>query len=497
MATNITDSHAAVTVFVQGGGQADVAIDLDMKVHDAILYLIPYLQTAFQAHGRSTEELEDKTARWQLVKGFNDTLDPGMTLGAAGVKSGNKLRLIKTMAKEKYPALIDDVPESIAQYQIERYKAWDDESSKIAAGIILPILALSMGLVASFYTLRGDMSILYHFVVGGVVTGVALSLCALAIRIASKNNEDIQKASKPGSVAAFSGLSLLAGGALSMVPSTLSYWHVVASCVAVFTFSMILKSTTRGIESVCYGFAVPSGVIGIAAGLSLILPDTKVSQFGALGASLGMIFLMFASSMALRAANVPTPFVPTLGESYVNPNETADMTLLPTSTSTEALQAIINREQQTVDAHNAILGMTAGGLTSILISLCAVAATMNVDNPVLLLVLVLLLVIAMVFRAISYEDMMTQATWMAGITSIAVIVPLVMVIFSDISKYAMILSGCGLLGAMVACYLVTRPTKNTSPLVKHRFEMLEFVCYVAVFVVLALVLDVYSLTRFS
>ena len=118
MATNITNSHAAVTVFVQGGGQADVAIDLDMKVHDAILYLIPYLQEAFKAHGRSTEELEDRTAKWQLVKGFNDTLDPSRTLGAEGVKSGNKLRLIKTMAKEKYPALIDDVPESIAQYQM-------------------------------------------------------------------------------------------------------------------------------------------------------------------------------------------------------------------------------------------------------------------------------------------------------------------------------------------------------------------------------------------
>ena len=147
---------------------------------------------------------------------------------------------------------------------------------------------------------------------------------------------------------------------------------------------------------------MPAGALGIASTLSLILPQTSASQFGALGASTGMVFLMFASSMALRAANVPTPFVPTLGESYVNPNETADITLLPTSTSTEALQSIINREQQTVDAHNAILGMTAGGLVVMLISLCTLAATMNIDNPMLLLVMVILLIVAMVFRAISY-----------------------------------------------------------------------------------------------
>ena len=497
MATNITNSHAAVTVFVQGGGQADVAIDLDMKVHDAILYLIPYLQEAFKAHGRSTEELEDRTAKWQLVKGFNDTLDPSRTLGAEGVKSGNKLRLIKTMAKEKYPALIDDVPESIAQYQIERYKAWDNQSSKIAAGIILPLLALSMSIVSSFYTLKNEMSLAYHAIIGGVLIGIGLALCVLTMRIASKDNDNIQEASKPGSVAGFSGLSLLTGGVLSVIPATLSYWHVVAACIAVFALAMILKSTTRGIESVCYGFIMPAGALGIASTLSLILPQTSASQFGALGASTGMVFLMFASSMALRAANVPTPFVPTLGESYVNPNETADITLLPTSTSTEALQSIINREQQTVDAHNAILGMTAGGLVAMLIPLCTLAATMNIDNPMLLLVMVILLIVAMVFRAISYEDMMTQATWLSGITLVATLVPIVMVIFSDMPNYAMVIAGIGLAGAMLAGYLVTNPTKNTSPLVKHRFEILEFVCYVAVFVLLALVLDIYSIARFA
>lgn len=497
MASNITDSHAAVTVFVQGGGQADVAIDLDMKVHDAILYLIPYLKTAFQAHGRDTESLEDKTARWQLVKGLNDTLDPGMTLGAAGVKSGYKLRLIKSMAKEKYPALIDDVPESIAQYQIERYKAWDDASSRIAISLILPLVALAMSIVTAFYTLKEDMSILYHAIAGGVLIGISLAFCALALRISHKNNENIQKSSRAGSVTAFSGLALLAGGTASVIPSTISLWHIVASSVAVFVLATVLKSSTRGIESVCYGFMVLSGVSAVTAGVSLVLPDVTVSQFGSLGASLGIVFLMFASSTALRAANVPTPFVPTLGESYINPNETADITLLPTSASTEALQAIINREQQTVDAHNAIIGMTAGGLASIFLSLCAVAATMDIEKPVLLLVLIALILIAMIFRAVSYEDMMTQATWLSGITLIGTFVPIIMVIFSDYSKYALIIMALGLVGAMYAAYSIVRSVKNTSPLVKHRFEMIEFVCYVAVFVALALVLNIYEIARFA
>lgn len=495
MAANITDTHAAVTVFVQGGGQADVAMDLDMKVHDAILYLLPYLQDAFKQHGRDTTALEDRTAQWQLVKGFNDTLDPSATLGAMGVKSGNKLRLVKTMAKEKYPALIDDVPESIAQYQIEKYKAWDDTSSRIAVGLILPILALAVATVTSIYTLRG-VELLHHIVAGSVTIVVGVALCVLAARVSSKNrSKDIQRASKPGSVAAFSGLVLIAGGTLSAIPAAASLWHVLAASIVTCAVGATLKSVTHGVESVCYGVIVCSGVIAAAAGVSLLLPDASVAQFGALGAAFGMVFLMFASSMALRAAKVPAPFVPTLGESYVNPNETADITLLPTSASTEALEAIINREQQTVDAHSAILGMTAGGLGAILVSLCA-AATLGVDRPGVLLAMMVVLVVAMLFRAVSYEDMATQAVWLAGVTLIVTCVPVCVALLSEFGVYAVGLSAVGFVGAALAAFRVVSGAKTTSPLVKHRFEIFEFVCYVAVFVLLALVLDVYGVARY-
>ena len=92
---------------------------------------------------------------------------------------------------------------------------------------------------------------------------------------------------------------------------------------------------------------------------------------------------------------------------------------------------------------------------------------------------------------------MTQATWLGGIALIGTFVPVIMVIFSEYSKYALIIMACGLLGAAYAAYVAVRSTKNTSPLVKHRFEMIEFVCYVAVFVVLALVLNVYEMARFA
>lgn len=495
MAANITSTHAAVTVFVQGGGQADVAMDLDMKVHDAILYLLPYLRDAFKEHGRDTTTLEDRTAQWQLVKGFNDTLDPATTLGAAGVKSGNKLRLVKSMAKEKYPALIDDVPESIAQYQIEKYKAWDDTSSRIAVGLILPVLALAAAIVTSIYTLRG-VELVEHLVAGSVAIVAGAALCVLASRISTRSRtKDIQRASKPGSVTAFSGLALIAGGVLSVVPADVSLWHVLAASIITGVTALVLKTLTHGVESVCYGFMVCAGVLAAASGVSLLLPDIGVSQFGALGSAFGMVFLMFASSMALRAAKVPAPFVPTLGESYVNPNETADITLLPTSASTEALEAIINREQQTVDAHSAILGMTAGGLGAILVSLCC-ASTMKVDRPGVLLAMMVLLVIAMLFRAVSYEDMATQAVWLAGITLILVCVPVCVALLSDYVLYAVGLSAAGLVGAAFAAYRVVSGAKTTSPLVKHRFEIFEFVCYVSVFVLLALVLDVYGVARY-
>ena len=112
------DTRAAVTVRVPGGEQVDIYIDLSMRVHDAIVNLIPYLRDQFAAEDRDVTMLDDRTVRWQLVRGHSTVLDSSQTLEAAGVRAGDKLSLQKTVAKETYAALIDDVPESIAQFQI-------------------------------------------------------------------------------------------------------------------------------------------------------------------------------------------------------------------------------------------------------------------------------------------------------------------------------------------------------------------------------------------
>lgn len=503
----IDSTQAAVTVSVpstlsgETASRADTYLDLSMKVHDAVRALIPYLLEQFEREGKDVSVLENRSVRWQLVKGHRTVLDPSLTLELAGVKAGDKLRLVPSLAKETYNALIDDVPESIAEFQIARYRAWSEQASRVAVAAAVPTIALGVCITATQFAATRDLSLAHRLGIGGVAFALALMALTVAFTICRKEKGssdkeiDERSASAAGSVTAASGLLLLIPGAVAAVPVGLSYWHVLAACIACFTGAVLLRSTTRGLEIVTYAAMVCSGVVGVGCGIGMLLPEHSVSQVACLTAGVGIIYLLFASSVALRAANIPAPFVPTLGESHIDPNETADITMLPTSSSTQAIRAIINRERQIVDAHNAIVGMSAGGILSVWLPLLAAAATMDIDQPVLVFVFMIIVIACMFFRAVSYEDMLTQATWLVGMILIAVSLPIVMAFNHSHDMFLLIACAALLVAALVAAGTITRTTKVTSPLTKHFFEIVEFICYVAVFVLLALILNTYGMIR--
>lgn len=490
------DTRAAVTVRVPGGEQVDIYIDLSMRVHDAIVNLIPYLRDQFAAEDRDVTMLDDRTVRWQLVRGHSTVLDSSQTLEAAGVRAGDKLSLQKTVAKETYAALIDDVPESIAQFQIERYKAWSDKATKVATGVIVPTVAFGLAVALIQYVVTRPIDLLQRGAIGGVLLALAFVGLLVAFRVNRKSPDGVT-ASAGGSVAACSGLIFLAAALVTAVPVHASLWHVVAASVGVFTAALLLRVSTAGLEIVTYAAMVLSGVLGVGCGVSLLLPEDSVTQSAALSCGVGVIYLLFVSSAALRVANIPAPFVPTLGESYIDPNEKTDITQLPTSSSTQAIRSIINREQQTVDAHNAIVGMTLGGVLAIVVSLGAIAGSMDIDSTGVMCVFMGVVVAAMLFRGLSYDDMLTQAVWLGGICLCGVVVP-VMLAFSR-SGDGVLLGVCGVVVAslVVLVFYVTRESKVTSPIVKFVFEIIEFGCYVALFVLIAMIVDVWGIIRYA
>lgn len=497
---NQPDDSAAVTIQVPGGGQCDVSLPLHLRVNDAVLLLIPHLRESFAAHGRDTSVLDDKTARWQLVRGINDPLNSSHTLNDEGVMSGHTLRLVRTKAKETYLALVDDVPESIAQYQIERYKAWDSKATRATVGAIAPVASLGVSASMIHYVISRELNWIFHLGISAVLFAIAMVGILAAFKICRKTDDKAREASAPGSISAMCGFFFLIAAVAAAIPVTVSVWHLLACSIVSVTLAGLLRATTKGIESVAYAFMVMGGICLTAGAVSMLLPNSSLLHVASLGVGFSIVFLLFASSMALRAANVPTPFIPTLGESYVNPNENADLTDLPTSTSTEALKAIINREQQTIDAHNAILGMTAGGLAAIVLSMIGLAASMSPNgssNPLLIWAFIVVVFIAMLFRAMAYEDMMTQAVWYVGIVSAALVVPLTLA-WTGVNDQMLLLT-CGVIVVvvLVSVFYVTRAKKVTSPLVKHRFEVFEFICYVAIFVLIALLVDVYAAARYA
>lgn len=492
-----TDEKAAVTVQL-GSVQADVQLPLERTVHETVRDLLPFLRENLKAQKREEASiLDEKGSKWVLVKGINTILNATDTLDKAGVRRGDTLRLERTTAKETYAALIDDVPESLAEYQLSRFSSWSTSSSRLVTGIALPLVSLALAFAVSDYAVHTGKNFITHGVSAAVMLSIAVIGLVVAFRACKKEgDEESRELSGIGNVAAASGLIFLAAAGFSAVPTEgMSLWNVLAASIPVFVASVFLRSTTVGVEMASYAGMVSSGVFILGGGLSFFL-ESPATGFGAITATLASTFLIFAARMAMNAADIPRPYVPTTGEDFVDPNDEIRIDQLPTASSTEAIESIINREKQTVDAHNAILGMTSGGVIAAVLSIVIIAATMDVDNPLIPTLFIGAVVMSMLFRGKSYDDLATQAVWLIGIIASCILAPVAMAVTNNSSMYMLVLIGMIAFGFLCTVFYLMRGKTITSPPTLRAIEVLEFLTFVTIFILLAVTLDIYGMVRY-
>src|SRR5699024_1177312 len=86
-------------------------------VEDVTYELIRHLNYEMSSKGLNTDWLTDANAVWTLERFGRRQLDDDQTLSEQGVMDGERLWLTKNAKNEKYPALIDDIAESVAKFQ--------------------------------------------------------------------------------------------------------------------------------------------------------------------------------------------------------------------------------------------------------------------------------------------------------------------------------------------------------------------------------------------
>lgn len=486
------DDMARVSVAVQNF-RVDTRLAIHERVSTTIADLIPFLREELKNEDLPTDYLDDTQANWTLVRGISTVLPPGETLDEAGIRHGTQLRLQKTSARETYPALIDDVPESIAAYQKQKFPAWTEESAKKVASFAAPVTAAVVSAGVSFVAVTRDLSWWVSvplFVVLLALAAVGLITAFLASKKSLDPADEVRRAGVP---AAGVGYSFLIAAGLVIVPMELSLWHVVVAGALVATAGLVLRQVTSGIETLTYAAISASGVLAVAAGLSLWL-ETNPSQFGMIAATLGLFFLLLSSRLSMTLADIPMPYVPTVGESHVNPAE-EDITRLPTSASTRAIESIVNRERQIVDAHGAIVGLTSGGIIAVAVAVATMGLTM-IGDPKLLWGFVMVVLIAMMFRGSAFDDYTVHLIWIIGIIVVASVFLLALAVsgFSNLT-FILLTAGVMTLSAGIFAYRAARESKIVSPVTLRFLEIIETIIYASPMVFVAIALDVYGQIR--
>ena len=490
----MADSDRARVIVSTGAYTVDVVLPLYETVGNTIADLVPFLRDEMKKAGKDTKALEDKNASWTLATGLSNVLPSNETLDSLEIQSGDRLRLEKTSAKETYPALIDDVPDSIAAFQKQKFPAWDNTAARKLSAFAAPILSAVVSISAMYYAGKGELtSWLYRAPLAAILLILATATLSIAFNTNRKSRDSMDPVRRIGVPAASSGFMFLAAVGFVLVPNSISMWHALAAALLTFTVAMGLRFVTSGIEAATYVAITVSGVFILSGGLSLWLEMTP-TQFGALSATLGLAFLIVMSSrLSMTLADIPMPFVPTMGESHVNPME-EDITKLPTSASTRAIESIVNRERQIVDAHGALVGLTIGGVASVVLATAIMAATMD-TKPWIIFAMVMTVALAMIFRGKSYDDYMVQLIWLIGV--ITVVSTFLLIITITDTYPAVIIPTIALIlaGGLIAVTAAVRNKRINSPIIMRTFEIFEVIINAAPIIYLAVLLDLYGQFR--
>ncbi|MDE8647535.1 type VII secretion integral membrane protein EccD [Rhodococcus qingshengii] len=491
MLTNtIRDTHVRVTVQVPDH-TVDVTLARDPALAITIKKLVTYIANALATKDdeKALEWVKDQNAVWQLTNLTSDHLSSSKSLKDHGVLDGDYLMLVKSDQREAYPALIDDVAESIAFAQ-RNMTSWTSAFARTLASFIAPLVALvGVGIVV-YGGWTGELDTIGQASACGVlaVLGAGLLIGAgFGIRGAVD-------ATARNLVAALIlvGYVCVGGAGLLAFPGTVDMFSVIVGALVLTTCAIVGLMTIGKPSRLHYAVATFGALILIGC-LLAIATERDPLVFAVLLSAAALLFLVFAPRLSLVLAGIPMPFVPTMGETFVHENSD-DITTVDSSSSSAAITAIHNQEHKVLSAYDCLVGMTWGGLSTFVISAVVAGANMDHHRSAVMVFYVVIAAVSL-FRGKSFEDAVSSRSWIvAAVTTYAAFV-LTLAVSGTNYSYALI--GLGVLGAGTAmgCYVSIREKIVNSPVLLKLLELVESIMFAMPIVLIVVILDGYNKVR--
>lgn len=435
----------------------DVALPADVAVADLLPMLLEMARERTPDGGSSH-------GGWCLAKLGESPMQPGRTLGSAGVVDGDMLQL-RRRSESPPPPLFDDVVDAIAVSSPDSYRPWTPRTAR-TLGQVAGGAALAAAAIALF--LSGP-SLAAAITAGGAAV-LAVAMGGVVTRVFGDVGTGVLVGAGGLPMAFIAGLYTVPGPGIDRPNLLLACVLVLVLAAAailvlgagVTTFVSAATAAVYGAGAAGFGTAVAHPAAGIAAGT----------------AALAILLLSALPRLTIQLARLPLPTVPGSAE------DLKEDTGFPDYASIERRAGL---------AHEYMTGMLIG--SGAVTAICAILLAGSGRFWGQLLAVVVTLV--MLLRARTYANgTQAIALLVAGMVAAAGLLVGWMLRSTAADLNLWVFGSLVLLGTTALILGVVFPKRRFSPVLRRSVDVTEAILITSILPIAIAVMDLYQTVRY-
>ncbi|WP_431953556.1 type VII secretion integral membrane protein EccD [Nocardia lijiangensis] len=467
---------------IGGNTQLDLGLPATVPIAAYITDVVELIESRNPDLTEHEEGAPLRTQHWTLARIGRDPIPAHQTLNEAEVFDGELLVLRSVTAKES-PALFDDVIDAVSKLTTTSFRSWSPQSARwlgLSAGLVAVLAALAL--------LAAAKSEGAGVVAGFIATGVGLAAGGAAAIVVRRYT-----ATLPVIVLSLYALLAVFAGAALFVPGEFGSPHLLLASVATLVAAAVLYSVTR-VGATMFTAVITTVLFTGFAALVRMVWDPAPSKIAAGVLVAALIVITMAPRLAVAAARLPVPPVPTAGAAI----DPADHEPRPTiedigAIGATALPSAAGLEQRARAANEYQSGIVIG------CTVAAAAGAVIAADPLgaarwqgIALGIVVALILCLRGRA--FADLV-QASTLIGGGGAALIAVGVGVAFGQTSWLVPVAALLLTVAVAAVVFGVVGPHTEMSPVTRRAGEIFEYLLIVTIIPLVLWIMDLYSAAR--
>lgn len=460
--------------------QVDVGLPATVPIGSYVRDLVALIESHTPAVG-DDEAAALRAEHFTLARIGRDPLSANQSLLEAGVRDGDLL-VLRSVTTTESPALFDDVIDAVSQLTADGFRAWSPAAARML-GLMVAVVSVAAAIVVLLAAKGGGIGL-------GTVSGGGGVLAMIAATIASRRYYDRLSAT----MLWLCGTALLGATAALSTPGHLGSPHAMFAGVAALVAALAGYALTRA-GTLAVAAVGTVGLLLAGAGLARMLASFSTPKIAAAVVVAALVLITMAPRVAVAAARLPVPPVPTAG-GVIDP---ADHEPRPTiadigAIGATALPSAAGLEQRVRAANGYQTGIIVGCAATASVAAVLAANPLGAWRwPAVALAAVVGVVLCL--RGRSYADLTQAASLVVG-GAVTLIVLLSGLALGEHGDWRLAVAGTLLAVAAVALAAgVVGPHLTVSPVWRRAGEMLEYGLIVAIVPLVLWSMDLYSAAR--